>query len=281
MFTEKARAKINLNLHVGRLVEDQFHKYFGYHPLSSLVVFADYGDALSCEVADETLLKISGPFSRGLQTDETNLILKAYKRVAAKAILPPLSFHLTKNLPLASGIGGGSADAAAALRLMKNFVDLPENTWLDIALNLGADVPVCLHSKSCVMSGIGETIEFLPGLSPLTAVLVNPGSPVSTGSVFRAFDETKPGDIKAQSSGELLDRFANSQNDLQSVAAQINPDIYICLEAFGEFPARMSGSGATCFALASDIKTARKLAKQIQSTYPHWWVEPVMLGDTL
>ncbi len=278
MFTETARAKINLNLHVGRLVEDHAHKYYGYHPLSSLVVFADYGDELLCEEADITSLEITGPFSKGLETGPDNLVLKAYTETAKIGGLPPLNFHLVKNLPVASGIGGGSADAAAALRLMQNFVDLPKRRWMDIALRLGADVPVCFQSRSSIMSGIGENLTCLDQMDSIAAVLVNPGSPVSTGSIFRAFDKTNPKAIAEQPVGDMLKRFAASQNDLQSVAEQINPDITTCLETLSDYPTRMSGSGATCFALMPSLNQAERLADKIQNQYSHWWVKAVMLG---
>jgi len=190
MFQETARAKINLNLHVGRLVEDPSHKYFGYHPLSSLVVFADYGDEVSCIAAAEMSLSITGPFAAGLEADRSNLMLRAYDAVAAQTSLPPLEFHLVKNLPIASGIGGGSADAAAVLRLLKNFVSLPEEKWLEIALSLGADVPVCYHSRTCIMTGIGENISFLNESDSVNAILVNAGDKVSTAKIFESFDQT-------------------------------------------------------------------------------------------
>ncbi len=282
MFRETAPAKINLNLHVGPLVEDRAHKYFGYHPLSSLVVFADYGDELSCERADVASLEISGPFSKGLETGADNLILRAYAEVAKAGDIPPLKFHLIKNLPVASGIGGGSADAAAALRLMQNYLGIPADTWFWIAGKLGADVPVCFFSRTCVMSGTGEIISAFPEQAQtVAAVLVNPGSPVSTAAVFRAFDKMHRSGIAPQASGDLLERFAGSRNDLQSVAEQVNPDITTCLAALGDYPARMSGSGATCFALTPSRRHAEKLADAIQSRYSDWWVQPVMLGNSL
>ena len=175
MHRELARAKINLNLHIGQVIDDPAHRHHGYHPLSSLVVFADYGDELSCETSQKTSLEITGPFSKGLETDESNLILKAYQRVADQVEIPKLKFNLVKNLPIASGIGGGSADAAAALRLLQNYVNLNDHDWHSIALSLGADVPVCFYSKTCIMKGIGEQIEFLENRDNLHAVLVNAG----------------------------------------------------------------------------------------------------------
>ena len=275
MYKETARAKINLNLHVGSRVDDQGHRYFGYHPLSSLVVFADYGDELSCEKAAETSLKISGPFSAGLESGADNLILKAYEMVSVQAVLPPLAFHLVKNLPIASGIGGGSADAAAALRLMQNYVDIPQHIWLDIALALGADVPVCFHSRSCVMSGIGEKIRFQPDFESLPAVLVNPGKKVSTGAIFNLFDEDDSLDMESVK--------CPLRNDLQAPAIRLLGDIQQCLEAIGTQPAcliqNMSGSGATCFGIFADMANAQLAVKALKRNFPYWWVQPVMLGD--
>lgn len=287
MFTEQARAKINLNLHVGRLVENPSDKYFGYHPLSSLVVFADFGDELSCEVAANTSLQISGPFSNGLEKDENNLILRAYDAVAAKAELPPLLFHLTKNLPLASGIGGGSADAAAALRLMGNFVDLSEKVWLDIALGLGADVPVCYYSQTCVMTGIGENIEIKAGKGQLAAILICPDVRIKdkTKTMFQKFDATRP-DIEPYGQSDakhLLEMAAYGQNDLQFTADELwsAKDLYshpLWLDDM--IFSRMSGAGPTFFVVYCDMKTARAKSVEMQKKSDHgWWIQPVMLGD--
>lgn len=282
MHTEQARAKINLNLHVGRLIDDPSHKYYGYHPLSSLVVFADHGDDLSCAPATKTELTICGPFSEGLEADQSNLILRAYEAVARLTQLPALTFKLIKNLPVASGIGGGSADAAAALRLMKHYAVLPEAIWSDIALSLGADVPVCLLSRTALMTGIGEEIEPLADLGQVSAVLINPRTPVSTGAVFRAFDALdRPVQKLRQPSGTLLERFSQSHNDLENIAAAMNADISRCLKAMNGHLCRMSGSGATCFALLPDPASAHALAQLIKQQQPHWWIQPVMLGESI
>ena len=174
---ETARAKINLTLHVGRIIKDPSDPFYGYHPLDSLVVFADIGDELDMVEADTTTLSINGPFAAGLTAKSDNLILRALS--AAKA--GPHSVTLEKNLPVSAGIGGGSANAAAVLRMCG--VD-----DLSTAVSLGADVPVCLHSKTAHMTGIGEDIRLLPNMEPLQALLVNPRVAVSTGSIFKAFD---------------------------------------------------------------------------------------------
>lgn len=280
MHKEQARAKINLNLHVGQVVTDQTHPHFGYHLLTSLVVFADYGDVLTGNIADSTTLSISGPFAKGLETNDTNLVLRAYNAVKDRADIPDLAFSLTKNLPLASGMGGGSADAAAALRILKNYAKLGDDAWQAIALELGADVPVCLLSKTCVMSGIGEKIERIEGMGQLTAILVNPGLQVSTGKIFKRFDAEPIRTDLSQPTGNLLDRFKAGRNDLQSIAIQIAPEIRTCLEVLGPV-SQMSGSGATCFGLYTDQAMAQKAAQSIKNKYPDVWVQPVMLGDQL
>lgn len=289
MYTEQARAKINLNLHVGRLVDDPSHKYFGYHPLSSLVAFADYGDRLSCDISDEASLKITGPFSKELEADKNNLILKAYKAVASRAELPPLAFQLTKNLPIASGIGGGSADAAAALRLMGNFVELPIKTWLEIALGLGADVPVCFHSRTCVMTGIGEIIDFKPDKGRLSALLIYRNSQIKdkTKTIFEKFDATEPDMNPAGQfdAAHLLDMAAFGQNDLQFTAEQI-----LSAEDFrknchlldGMVFSRMSGAGPTFFIVYDHMEIAVKKSIEMKKLLGDgWWIQPAMLGDLI
>ena len=285
MPSERARAKINLSLLVGRLVEDPDHKHFGYHPLSSLVAFADIGDEVSCEIAESTSLSISGPFADGLESDQNNLILKAYHAVAAQADLPPLAFHLIKNLPIASGIGGGSADAAAALRLMKSYVDLPEAKWLDIALSLGADVPVCWHSKTCQMLGIGEVIVPIDFSQSVNALLVNPGVRVSTAEVFRAFDDRNPPELtnSISNSADVWAQVLNSNNDLQSPAIMIESKIGDVLRDIasqnGCQIARMSGSGATCFGIFENKGHASAAKARIAANNPDWWLAACRIGD--
>ncbi|WP_371396977.1 4-(cytidine 5'-diphospho)-2-C-methyl-D-erythritol kinase [Fretibacter rubidus] len=288
--TETARAKINLTLHIGRVIGDPSDPYYGYHPLDSLVVFADVGDRLRSEVSDVTSLHIDGPFGAGLEADERNLILKAYKAVALKADIPPLKFTLTKVLPVASGIGGGSADAAAALRILMRHAELSADEWQVIALSLGADVPVCVMSSTAHMSGIGGDLHGLTGLGSLQAVLVNPGVAVSTGAVFKAFDTGHPawGEVRETprpqlSRGDLLARAKDGRNDLQPPATAQQPLIQTVLEALsrqeGCALSRMSGSGATCFGLFSNAEMAKAAANAIAENHPDWWVVPTVLGE--
>ncbi len=280
MFVETARAKVNLNLHVGRLIKDPTHPYNGYHPLSSLVVFAAIGDGLSCEEAKSTSLEISGPNGEGLEADSRNLILRAYEAVSAKAALPLINFHLVKNLPVASGIGGGSADAGAALRLLKNFVDLPDSDWMEIARSLGADVPVCFHSKTCLMTGIGEQLSFISDWGTEAALLVNPGLPLSTKQVFQHFDGL---DSRLLIDVAPMNISADGRNDLQYSAIELTPEIQTCLDVLkgqkGCLVHRMSGSGATCFGIFEATEQAQKAEYQLQQLFPHWWIKSTMLGD--
>ena len=285
MPVEKARAKVNLSLHIGAPIADPDDRFYGYHPLDSLVAFADIGDDVSCEVADTTSLTINGPFADGLEADENNLILKAYAAVAKLSDVPPLKFHLVKNLPVASGIGGGSADAAAALRLMKHYVELSEEKWLEIALSLGADVPVCFHSKTTRMCGIGEKLCELTNLGAISAVLINPGIAIGTGSVFQKFDaaNTHIAPKEQMTEGDLLSRTLAGTNDLETISMSLCPEIGDVLRYMASQPgcqlARMSGSGATCFALFERDAQAHVAVEAISKLHPDWWVVATRIGD--
>ncbi|MEL6687876.1 MAG: 4-(cytidine 5'-diphospho)-2-C-methyl-D-erythritol kinase [Pseudomonadota bacterium] len=264
------RAKINLTLHVGAPLTEG--RWSGYHPLESLVVFADVGDTLVIELNHEAhKLQIEGPFSEGLTADRDNLILKALEACDA----PQTSVTLTKNLPVSAGLGGGSANAAGILRRFGNGD-------MDASI-LGADVPACYHSKTAMMEGIGEQVNPLAGLGRIPAILVNPGRPVSTGAIFKAYDLTIPmaEPEKTARSGSLLDRALSGQNNLQGIAIQIEPAIQDVLDALqaqaGCQLARMSGSGATCFGLFETIEQAEAAAKHVSQN--GWWSVPTWLGD--
>ncbi len=285
MFKERARAKINLTLHVGAPINDADNRFFGYHPLDSLVAFAEIGDELSCDIAETTSLKISGAFAEGLEADASNLVLRAYQAVSSHADLPSLNFDLVKNLPIASGIGGGSADAAAALRLLKNYVELPDAVWFDIAMSLGADVPVCLASKTSHMTGIGQIINPLDSAEFIHAVLVNPGVAVSTPDIFKAYDQNCPEDLPRNEDfkGDLLSLALKGRNDLEPIAIQMVPEIgqgLRCLSSQnGCLLARMSGSGATCFGLFANKGHASAACARLSDLRPDWWVVSSGLGD--
>lgn len=267
---ELARAKVNLTLHVGGRRND------GYHPLDSLVVFADIGDELEFEPAGKkTVLTIEG--AKELPVNEQNSVLRAMNFVSA----PPQHIRLNKHLPVSSGIGGGSADAAAVLR--KFPADFSDH---QLAYDLGADVPICFHSKTCRMTGIGENISFLPNLGQLSAVLVNPRVAVSTREIFEQFDGVRR-DVEAKpnaDTGDLLSRAMSGENNLQEVAISKAPVIAEVLRALAQQTgcelARMSGSGATCFGLFRSDAQANAAATAISSVQAHWWVQACRLGDT-
>ena len=276
---ETARAKLNLTLHVGPLSPD------GYHPLKSLVVFADIGDEVELRPAagkDSTLM-IDGPFAGGLVSDSTNLILRA----AAICSDNPFDFKLTKKLPIASGIGGGSADAAATVRLISLVTKRGVDRRAQSLLDLGADIPVCVESDTCWMQGRGEELTPLPGMGTLHAVLVNPGVAVATGKIFTRFDDTNPdcdhliNDLSPTAG--LLAMALAGHNDLQDIAISLVPEISTVL---GNLRAqldcqlaRMSGSGATCFGLFPSAAAAQLAQKQISDQYPDWWCVQSVLGD--
>lgn len=281
---EKAYAKINLNLHVTGKRED------GYHLLDSLVVFPDVGDCVGVEPADVDqtdliTLQITGPFSAPLQNEDltNNLIVKAAHKLAAYTdkTLSPIKLFLEKNLPVASGIGGGSADAAATLRLLTRFWELKISTQelAQIALKLGADVPVCLNPVSQRMEGIGETLSLLPNLPQFGMILVNHGEAVSTAEIFRNreahFSKYIDSTQNLTSFDQLIYELLKLTNDLQPPACLLNPEIKTVLKKIEQLPfcrlSRMSGSGATCFGLFETEQQA-KAAAAILIEKHSWWI---------
>ncbi len=286
----RAPAKINLSLRIlGRRAD-------GYHELDSLVAFAGVGDALSLTPGDAEGLAISGPFSAGLAPTPDNLVLKAER--AMREQIPALRsgrFHLVKRLPVASGIGGGSADAAAALRLLARLNGLPLShpTLSAAAARVGADVPVCLEARARIMQGIGERLGPPLRLPRLFALLVNPGIAVETAAVFRTLG-LQPGESLGPAAGivpsrlpplataaELRVALAASGNDLEDPACRLVPAIAEVLERLAALPgcrlARMSGSGATCFALFDDCRQSAAAARGLTRARPDWWVKPTVL----
>jgi 4-diphosphocytidyl-2-C-methyl-D-erythritol kinase len=310
---EAAPAKLNLYLHVlGRRAD-------GYHRLDSLVVFTRTGDTLRAEPADDFSLVIDGPFAAGLSTDDDNLVLKAARALSSLSsrtstrrvrdpgsIVPPerwtpdqvrgdgkggqgARLTLTKNLPVASGIGGGSADAAAALRLLRRLwrLDIGDAQLHGVAAALGADVPACLRGEGVFLGGVGEVLTPAPVLPPLGLVLVNPGIPLPTPDVFAArrgpfseparFSET-PVDARA-----LAALLVTRRNDLEGPAISLVPAIATVLEALRATPgchlARLSGSGATGFGLYDTPEAASHAAASIARREPGWWVAPTRLAD--
>ncbi|WP_103257610.1 4-(cytidine 5'-diphospho)-2-C-methyl-D-erythritol kinase [Tabrizicola aquatica] len=270
--TSSAPAKLNLCLHVtGRRAD-------GYHLLDSLVVFASVGDRVSAVPGQGLSLRITGPESAGLVAEPDNLVLRAARAME----ISDAALVLEKILPVASGIGGGSADAAAALRALAALTgrDLPPP---DRVLALGADVPVCLAGRPARMSGIGEVLAPLPPLPPLWCVLVNPRVPVPTPQVFGAMTrrENPPvPDLPAEALGsaEALAHWLATQtrNDLTAPARAVAPvlaEVQAALEtAPGCLLARMSGSGGTHFGLFDALATAEGAALDLRRAYPAWWV---------
>ncbi|WP_439634333.1 4-(cytidine 5'-diphospho)-2-C-methyl-D-erythritol kinase [Glycocaulis sp.] len=286
--TAFAPAKINLTLRVARPRAD------GYHPLQSLVVFADWGDTLHASPADDLTLQLDGPFAPALADDTHNLVLKAAWALRAAADRPQLGARLVleKHLPVASGMGGGSADAAAALRVLNDLWELGFSTraLAEIGSVVGADVPACVWSRPVLMEGIGEDIRVLPAWPELNAVIVNPGKPVSTADVFRALDQSKERKTfgaltRAPVAGDpaaALALAAAGHNDLEAPAMALEPvigDVLAELNAFDAVRlARMSGSGASCFALLDEAETASQVARALSESHPDWIVRPVRLA---
>jgi 4-diphosphocytidyl-2-C-methyl-D-erythritol kinase len=274
MPAEDAHAKVNLHLHVtGRRAD-------GYHLLDSLVVFPAIADRLSATPAGSLTLEVTGPFAAALADEPDNLVLRAARRLAeAHGIRPGAHLVLEKHLPIASGIGGGSADAAAALRLLACLwnVPIPEG----LALSLGADIPVCLAQSPARMQGIGEHLSAAPRLPPFGIVLANPGLAVPTPAVFRqraaaGTPFTPPAALPEAwpDAAAMAADLATTRNDLAEAAIALCPPIADLLAALAALPgcrlARMSGSGATCFALFDTAATATKAAASLARS--GWWV---------
>ncbi len=284
----RAPAKINLTLHVlGRREGD------GYHVLESLVAFAGTADILSLIPGEALSLAVSGPTAGPAGPTDDNLVLRVARRLAEH--VPGLrlgAFHLVKRLPVAAGIGGGSSDAASALRLLARLNDLPLDypAVVAAARATGADVPVCLDPRARMMRGAGEAVGPGLGLAPVPAVLINPGVPVATAPVFKALGlavgQTLPGAAHPEiapglDAGALLAAVTPARNDLEAPALSVAPVIGTALAALRGQPgcrlARMSGSGATVFGLFADRREAVRAARVIRAQNPLWWVAPTWL----
>lgn len=274
-----APAKVNLTLHVTGQRAD------GYHLLDSLVVFAGIGDQVSVASSDYLGLTVSGPFSHGVPVDEGNLVLRAARALqAARGVARGAAIRLTKNLPHAAGIGGGSSDAAATLRLLADLWGVAPLSPQDPAvLGLGADVPACLTAPEPVrMRGVGERLNALHPLPPVALVLVNPRVTVPTGPVFAALTAKDNPGMDALPQGLDFDGFchwlARQRNDLLAPAMTAAPQVALALRRLRALPqvgfATMSGSGATCVALCRDMGAARNAARAVQVAEQNWWVAP-------
>jgi 4-diphosphocytidyl-2-C-methyl-D-erythritol kinase len=286
--TALAPAKVNLFLHVGAPGAD------GHHPICSLMAFADVGDLVSCAPAEALDLQVWGPFRGGLEAGTDNLILRAAHALVAAARRPvaPVAFVLDKRLPVASGLGGGSSDAGAALRLMREVLDLPmgDDRLQAVAAGLGADGAACLWGRPVLAQGRGERLTPAPTLPTLDAVLVRAPYAVSTAEVYRRLDAVGGfGDVAVppmpeafESAAELAGWLRGARNDLEAPAIAVEPEIGRVLATLRDEPetllARVSGSGGACFALcASDIE-AESLAERIEGLAPQWWVQRCRLG---
>ena len=283
---DEGRAKVNLTLRVvGRRTD-------GFHDLESVVAFADCADRLTLTPGSELTLQMSGPLAQACGETSDNLVLKATRLLAER--VPGLksgSFTLDKVLPVAAGIGGGSADAAAALRLLAklNGLALDDERLLEVALETGADVPVCLGSRACDMTGVGDTLTPL-SVPIMPCVMVNPCVPVPTKDVFKALG-LRNGELlvgvtdvfrgtdwpeAGASVEDWVEVLAASTNDLEAPATRIQPVIGEVIAALnatnGAWLARMSGSGATCFAIYENTADSGRAAEKIRRDHPTWWV---------
>ncbi len=289
---DEGRAKVNLTLRVvGRRMD-------GYHELESVVAFADCADRLSLKAGPELKLATTGPLAQACGEPGDNLVLKAARLLGER--LPGLKvggFTLDKVLPVAAGIGGGSADAAAALRMLAqaNGLSIDDSKLIEVARLTGADVPVCLASRACVMTGVGDALLPL-SLPKLPCVLVNPRVPVATRDVFEALG-LRHGELLVGASDVIqaiawpeegasvedwVEALAAATNDLEAPAMRIQPVIGEVISALsatdGAWLARMSGSGATCFAIFENTAEAQRAAQKIRLARPQWWVHAGVLS---
>ena len=299
-----APAKVNLFLHVGPARAD------GFHPIASLMAFADVGDRLELITfgpghgtpsplqgeggGQQLSLEVVGPFAAGVPTGEDNLVLRAARALYARAgePAPALRLILSKEIPAEAGLGGGSSDAAAALRLLNGLLDRPltEDVLVEIAAGLGSDVPACVAARSVVAEGRGERLSPAPVLPTLHAVLVRPPAGASTAAVYRAFDAAGSGasadlpvPVGPLGSTEAAAAWLGAcRNDLEASAVSVQPligDVLALLRAQPEtLLGRMSGSGSACFAISASATDARRLAERLSAQRPAWWVKACRLG---
>jgi 4-diphosphocytidyl-2-C-methyl-D-erythritol kinase len=278
-----APAKLNLFLRVVGKRAD------GYHLLDSLVVFAEFGDSVTAAPADELYLELTGPFAATLTAEPDNLVLRA-ARALQKATGTAKGAHLTldKHLPVASGIGGGSSDAAAALRALNRVwgLGLGSEALAEIGFTLGADIAVCVHAEARRMSGVGEVLEPVAGLQSAPLLMVNPGIGLPTAPVFKTrggpFSEpfgALPATLDAASLARIV---AEAGNDLTAPASALCPAVLQVIQAIAAEPgclaAAMSGSGATCFGIFADDASAARAGQALAARQPGWWVLPTRIA---
>lgn len=273
LFTETGWAKINLALHVRARRPD------GYHEIETLFAFVDHGDGIEAKVAEADSLTIDGEFAEGLSSGADNLVLRAVALLRERygeGRVPKLAVTLTKRLPVAAGIGGGSADAAAIARLVRRHF-LPEvgdAALAKLMATLGADVAACVASETCLGVGVGEQLSPVPELrlANTPVLLVNPREAVATGPVFAAWDGIDRGALFGDPAGRA--QLFAARNDLQRAAIAQCPAIVAVLTELGGLSpwlARMSGSGATCFALFDALAERDAASVKLAQSHPHWW----------
>lgn len=259
---EIAYAKLNLALHVRRRRED------GYHELETVFAFVDAGDQLVVAPAVQDELRIVGEFASQLNDPFGNIVAKSLSTLPHGS---GWAVTLEKNLPVAAGLGGGSADAGALFRLIERTHGLPAD-WAERAASLGADVPACVRSEACIGRGIGTELEPLENdLAGMAVLLVNPRIPLATGPVFKAWDGIDRGPLPM---GDIRTMALGGRNDLEAPAIALCPaigDVLAALTETGPLLARMSGSGATCFALYERHDVIDKALESLQALYPAWW----------
>jgi 4-diphosphocytidyl-2-C-methyl-D-erythritol kinase len=288
VITERAPAKINLTLHVVGRRDD------GYHCLESVVAFSRSGDELSFAAGEPLNLTVDGPTAQASGSVESNLVLRAARNFAHAYPNARLgAFHLVKRLPVAAGIGGGSSDAAAALRLLAraNGISIEDDGVTGAARATGADVPVCLAKRARMMMGAGEVLGPLLELPPLVGLIVNPGAPLETRTVFARMNIPSgtlthfgghPEMSPNMAPDALIAAIRKGRNDMEPAACLLAPvlgDVLAILSAApGARLSRMSGSGATCFALFKDCKSANRAKKAILRAHPAWWIKTCVLN---
>lgn len=284
-----APAKVNLFLHVGPAKEN------GRHDLDSLVMFAgaEAADRLEARKAEHPSLELAGRFATTELASPDNLVIQALGACASRGLrVPSLAISLFKELPVAAGLGGGSADAGAMLRILTKLGTLTPPVAMTIAASLGGDVPVALMSRPSLMRGEGEKVTPVPDLPDLPVLLVNPGLECPTGPVFRAFDEAgTPDPLDLIDMPNLQDVRAlahwldtETRNDLQAPAIGLVPEIARVLDELGSLQggllSRLSGSGASCFALFDSRLDLRHAEETLRARHPDWWIAPTLLGGS-
>lgn len=285
IITELAPAKVNLDLFVTGKRED------GYHLLDSLVVFTDFGDRISVRAANDLSLEINGPYADAIPTDDSNLVMRAALALQTFAeVNQGAHIELEKNIPAAAGVGGGSADAAAAIKALIRLwgLSLDKAALMSLALSIGADVPVCMLSSPSIMRGVGENLSPLEGVPEFGMLLVNPGVDLSTPSVFKARSHTFSSvpDRKVfhnhLSRDEFVKNLSQQKNDLTDAAGHLAPVVHETLRMISDLDGclltRMSGSGATCFGLFSDLATAKQAESALSLRDTGWWIKACQIN---